>query len=461
MPEPTAAAADPADHPHPPALWLISELLGGQVDEIEQALNLFHPSTLADAMEGLPRSERQLVWDNTPKVLKGELLLEVHRDVRAQLIETTPDVDLVTALDDLQPDELADLEPDLPPAIMTQLLHGMDAEDRQAFALVRSHEPDTAGGLMDVDAIVVRSDMNVAAVLRYLRRLRLRRGSLPEHCDSLMVVDRDRKLLGSLSMADLTSVDTSTGIADLMTQPIRAVAVDTPAPEVARLFEDRDLISAPVVDTDGRLIGRITIDDVVDVIRAEADRALLRQAGLHEEVDLFAPVVTSIQRRAGWLGVHLLAAFLAAGVIWVFEASIEEVVALAVLMPVIASMAGVSGNQTLTLVTRGIALAQLSTPNTNRLLLLECRVALWNGLIWAVVVALAAGLWFADPALGVVFGTALAISMLGGAIAGTLVPVIMTRMNIDPAIAGGVVLTGITDVIGFGSFLGLAAWLLI
>jgi magnesium transporter len=246
-----------------------------------------------------------------------------------------------------------------------------------------------------------------------------------------------------------------------MAQPGRAISVDMPAEEVARLFEDRDLISAPVIDDEGHLIGRITIDDVVDVIRREADRAVLRKAGLHEEVDLFAPVSTSIRRRAGWLGVHLATAFAAAGVIWLFEATIEEVVALAVLMPVIASMAGVSGNQTLTLVTRGIALAQLSVPNISRLLLLECRVAIGNGLIWALVVTLAAGAWFADLGLGLVFGAALAFSMLGGAIAGTLVPVTMTRFNIDPAIAGGVVLTGITDVVGFGSFLGLAAWLLI
>jgi len=452
---------DLPDHPHPPALWLINDLLGGNLGEIEQALDLFHPGAIADAMEGLPRSERALIWENTPTQLKGELLLEVHGDVRTQLIHATPVPDLIAATRELQSDELADLAPSLPQAVIDQLLHGMAPAQLRAFEHVSEYAHDTAGGLMDVDAIVVRADMTVVAVLRYLRRLRLRRGSLPEHCDSLMVVDSDHKLLGTLSMADLASVDPNTEIDSLMTAAVRALPADTPALEVARLFEDRDLISAPVIDDKGRLIGRITIDDVVDVIRAEADRTVLGKAGLHEEVDLFAPVATSIRRRAGWLGVHLATAFAAAAVIWLFEATIEEVVALAVLMPVIASMAGVSGNQTLTLVTRGIALAQLSAPNTRRLLLLECRVALWNGLIWALVVTVAAGLWFLDLWLGVVFGAALAISMLGGAIAGTLVPVIMTRFGIDPAIAGGVVLTGITDIVGFGSFLGLAAWMLI
>ena len=284
---------------------------------------------------------------------------------------------------------------------------------------------------------------------------------MPEHSDQLMVVDRDNRLVGTLKLSELASADPMASVATLMDSDTHAVPVSLPDTEVARLFEDRDLISAPVVDETGRLIGRITIDDVVDVIRTSADRTLLRGAGLPEEVDLFAPVATSVGRRAGWLGVHLAAAFLAAWVIWLFEGAIEQIVALAVLMPVVASMAGVSGNQTLTLVTRGIALSQLDGVNTWRLLMLECRVAFWNGLLWAVVVALAAALWYGDPGLGLTFGLALAISMLIGAVAGTLIPVLLSRMNIDPAVAGGVVLMGATDVVGFGSFLALAAWLLL
>ena len=454
-------AEDPPAVDSEPVARLTNALLSGRIEDLEGYLSLLHPAVVADAIEALPRKNRQAIWDRASPDLRGELLLEVKRDVRRQLIGASTTDELVAAVIDLEPDEQADLAGDLPAEVLNQLLLRLDDAGRSAFQLVSAYPHESAGGLMDVDYIAVRATSTVAAVLRYLRRIRIRRDGMPEHSDQLMIVNRDNQLVGSLKLSDLASADPMASVESMMDPDVHAIPVSLDDTEVARLFEDRDLISAPVVDSSGRLIGRITIDDVVDVIRGNADKTLLRGAGLHEEVDLFAPVATSIGRRAGWLGVHLAAAFLAAWVIWLFESTIEEIVALAVLMPVVASMAGVSGNQTLTLVTRGLALAQLDGINTWRLLTLECRVAFWNGLIWAAIVAVAASLWFWDPGLGFVFGLALAGSMLVGAIAGTLIPVLMSRMHIDPAIAGGVVLMGATDVAGFGSFLALAAWLLL
>jgi magnesium transporter len=444
-----------------PVARLTNTLLTGGSEDLEGYLSLLHPAVVADAIEALPRKNRQAIWAQASPELRGELLLEVKGDVRRQLIGAATTDELVAAAIDLEPDEQADLAGDLPAEVLNKLLLRLDDAGRSAFQLVSAYPHETAGGLMDVDHIAVRATLTVAAVLRYLRRIRVRRGGMPEHSDQLMVVDRDDRLVGSLKLSDLASADPMATAESLMDPAVHPIPATLPDTEVARLFEDRDLISAPVVDESGRLIGRITIDDVVDVIRGSADKALLRGAGLTEEVDLFAPVTISIGRRAGWLGVHLAATFLAAWVIWLFEGTIEQIVALAVLMPVVASMAGVSGNQTLTLVTRGLALAQLDGMNTWRLLALECRVAFWNGVIWAVIVALVAGLWFSDPGLGIVFGLALAGSMLVGAIAGTLIPILLSRMHVDPAIAGGVVLMGATDVVGFGSFLALAAWLLL
>jgi magnesium transporter len=450
-------AADDAE----PVIRLAHNLLRGEAEDLEDYLSLLHPAVVADAIEALPRENRQTIWAQASPSIRGELLLEVKRDVRAQLIEFASSEELLAAVIDLEPDEQADLAEDLPADILPRLLPRLDDANRDAFQLVRDYPHDSAGGLMDVDHISVRADLSIAAVLRYLRRIRMRRGSMPEHSDQLMVVDRDNRFVGTLKLSDLVSVDPMVTVEMLMDSEVQPVADSLEASAVARLFENRDLISAPVADHAGRLIGRITVDDVVDVIRGTADSRLLRGAGLPAEVDLFAPVQTSVKRRAGWLGVHLATAFLAAWVIWLFEATIEQIVALAVLMPVVASMAGVAGNQTLTLVTRGIALAQLDGINTWRLLMLELRIALWNGLLWAAVVTLAAALWYADLALGLTFGLALAISMLAAALTGTLVPVILSRLGVDPAVAGGVVLMGATDVVGFGSFLALAAWFLI
>jgi magnesium transporter len=337
----------------------------------------------------------------------------------------------------------------------------MDLQRRERFEGVRAWPEDSAGGLMDADALSVRADVTLYVVQRYLRRYRRRAGEMPEHTDSLMVVDSGNRYLGVLPLAEVVARPQSTTVAEVMNRRVEAIEAFTPARRVARLFEDHDWLSAPVVDSEGQLIGRITVDDVVDVIREEADRTIMSRAGLDEDMDMFAPVMTSAMRRSVWLGVNLVNALIAAWVIGLFEASIAERVALAVLMPVVASMGGVAGTQSLTLVTRGIALDQVTRANSRRLLAIELGVGLVNGLFWALIVAGVATVWFGDWMLGLVFGLAMVINVGNGTLSGTLVPLVLRRLGIDPALAGGVLLVALTDVVGFAVFLGLATiWLL-
>ncbi|MGD8588508.1 MAG: magnesium transporter [Chromatiales bacterium] len=420
-----------------------------------------HPAEIADALEFLPRDLRPDLWNEVPAAMKGEVLLELHGEVRQQLIDTSDEAELLAALATLEMDELADLDADLPVSVVDAMVQAMDVQRRDRYEAVRSYPDDTAGGLMDVDATAVRADVSLKAVLRYLRKIRGRQGALPEHLDSLMVVDRDNTYLGLLKLSDVVSLGSQTTVSEAMMSGVPAIPVLTPATEVARLFEDQDLISAAVVSEADRLLGRITIDDVVDVMRGKAEHEVMSRAGLTEATDMFAPIISSASRRAIWLGVNLVNAFIAAWVIGLFEESIDKLVALAVLMPVIASMGGVAGNQTLTLVTRGIALEQIGKSNARRLLVREITLGLLNGVFWALVVAVVAIFWFDDMRLGAVFGFALVLNLLTGAMAGTLVPLALHRLGIDPALAGGVVLTAATDVVGFLSFLGLATLFLL
>lgn len=431
-----------------------------RVDGLLAHLHSLHPAEIADALESLPRELRPDIWNAVPPASRGEILLEVHGEVRQQLIEETTGANLLDALANLEMDELADLHPDLPDHVVAALRATMDGERRALFDEIRSYPHNSAGGLMDADAAVVRSDVELRSVLRYLRGLRRRTGGLPEHLDALMVVDRKHHYLGMLRLSELVSLAPATRVEDAMTTDVPGIPVMTTANRVARLFEDRDLISAAVVSAGGRLLGRITVDDVVDVMREQAEHEVMSRAGLDEATDIFAPVVTNARRRAVWLGVNLVNAFVAAWVIGRFEATIDSMVALAVLMPVVASMGGVAGNQTLTLVTRSLALEQLGRGNAWRLLLRELASGLLNGLFWSVVVGTVAVLWFHNVALGIIFGAALIINLLTGAAAGSLVPLALQRAGVDPALAGGVLLTAATDVVGFLAFLGLATLLL-
>lgn len=314
---------------------------------------------------------------------------------------------------------------------------------------------------MDVDALAVRADVTLGAVLCYLRGIRRRDGELPEHINMLMVVDRVGRYQGLLALSDVVSVKPEKKVANVMLRNIAPVEAMTPANKVARLFEDRDLVSAAVVDDAGYLIGRITIDDIVDVIREESERSIMNSAGLDEDTDMFAPIARSVRRRMVWLVVNLFNGFIAAWVIKHFDATIQQMVALAVLMPVVASMGGVAGSQTLTLVTRGLALEQVGYANFSELLLRELGVGFLNGILLALLVSGIAGLWFDNWLLAGVFALAVVINLINGAAAGTLVPMALSRLGIDPALAGGVVLTAATDVIGFFSFLGLATLVLL
>ena len=313
---------------------------------------------------------------------------------------------------------------------------------------------------MDVDAAAVRTNITLQEVQRFLRQERSKEGKLPEHMDSVMVIDRDNTYLGVLKLSDIVSLDPDTRVSDAMSHAPAFNALES-ATSVTRIFKDQDLLSAAVVNDANQLLGRITIDDVVDVMHDEAEHDVMSRAGLSEGADMFAPIVTGASRRAIWLGVNLVNALVAAWVIGLFEQSIDKIVALAILMPVVASMGGVAGNQTLTLITRGIALDQVGRSNVRSLLLRELALSLINGLFWAILVSLVVFYWFANVQLGVIFAVALIVNLLTGAIAGTLVPLILQRLGIDPALAGGVVLTAATDVVGFFSFLGLATLFLL
>ena len=418
-------------------------------------------AVVARAIESLPGKLRLSFWELVPSPQKGEVLLELHGDLRRWIVKHTDEDILFASLTSLQMDELADLDEDLPVAFVKALVEAMDARRRQGYELVQQYPDDSAGGLMDTDATRVRPDVTLKVVLRYLRRLRIKDGNLPEHLDSLMVVDRDNKFVGTLPLSILVSFDVDKVVEQAMVFGVPGITPFQPATEVARIFEDRDWLSAPVIDDDGHLLGRITVDDVVDVVRDEADRKILARAGLEQHPDMFAPIGPSSYRRALWLGINLCTAFVAAGVISLFDASIEKLVSLAVLMPVVASMGGVAGNQTLTLVTRGMALEQIGRSNLWRLVGHELGIAIVNGVFWALVVTLIAHYWFGGWSLGLIFGSAVMITILTGALAGALIPLWLKRLGVDPAIAGGVVLTTATDAVGFCAFLGLATLLLL
>ncbi|MGD9356545.1 MAG: magnesium transporter [Chromatiales bacterium] len=428
----------------------------GDMQRAGQLLERLHPSEIADALEAIPWDQRPALWEEVDTALKGEVLLQLRDEARQQLIENTGKNELLVALQALEMDELADLDASLPISVVDAMVRAMDDQSRARYEAVRDWPDNTAGGLMDVDAAVVRSDVTMRSVIRYLRQLRAREKQLPEHLDSLVVVDRDNTYLGMLMLSDLVSLDPETAVSDIMLTEIRPIPVETSSERVMRLFEDQDLLSAPVVDASGKLLGRITVDDVMDVMRDVAEHEVMSRAGLSQGTDIFAPVLPGAMRRAVWLGVNLVNAFIAAWVIGLFEESIDKVVALAVFMPVVASMGGVAGTQTLTLVARGLALEQVRSNNAGRLLMREIASGLLNGVFWAVVVAIVAILWTGDMRLGLVFGAALVINLLTGAMAGTLVPLALQRIGIDPALAGGVVLIAATDVVGFVSFLGLA-----
>jgi magnesium transporter len=433
-------------------LSLLREKLGaGGMRSARMLIGSLHPSELARLLESMPLRERAVIWEMVDPENEGDVLVELADEVRDGLIEGMQTVELMAAIEGMELDDLADLIADLPEALTQEVLRSLDHQDRKRLHAVLSYDEDSAGGLMNVDIITVRPDVTLEVVLRYLKA----RGEIPDGTDTIYVVNRGNEYFGSLYLSRLLTLEPTMSVAEAMSIDIQPIPAHTPSEEVVWEFENRDLLSAPVVDDNNRLVGRITVDDIVDVIREEAEHSLMGAAGLDEDDDMFAPVVKSARRRALWLGVNLITAFVAASVVDLFQTTVDKIVLLAVLMPVVPSMGGVAGSQSLTIITRAIALGQIDRTNAEGILRKELLVGILNGLAWASVVAVATYIWFQDWRIGGVIAGAMIINLFVAALAGFAVPLTLKRMKIDPALAGGVVLTTITDVIGYMSFLGL------
>ena len=439
-------------------LRLLSDALdSGRLGPVRRLVNTLAPAEIGNLLESLPPDRRMVVWGLVDPEDDGEVLVHVGDEVRESLLADMDTDEIVAAVEDLDIDDLADLVEDLPDTVIAEVLKSMDRENRERLEQVLSYPEDTAGRLMNPDVVTVRADTTVDVVLRYLRL----RGELPEHTDHLYVVNRRHQLMGWVALQSLVTCEPMSPINRLIDDELTAIHVDDSAEQVARQFSDHDWVSAPVVDDGNVLLGRITIDDVVDIIREQAEHQALGAAGLDEDEDLFSPIKRAVRGRVVWLGVNLATAFLAAWVIGRFEVTIEQIVALAVLMPIVAGIGGNAAMQVLTLMVRGLALGQVGASNAGVLLWKELRVGLINGVLIGGFVGLVAFIWFHDWLLSLVIASALVINFCAAALAGVLVPLAMKRADIDPAVAGGVVVTAVTDVVGFFSFLGLATVILL
>ena len=443
---------------HARPLDRLSEALdSGVKHRVSRLVNGLSAAEIGDLLESLPLAKRLAVWELVNPDLDGDVLVHVNDEVRASLIGDMEAEELVAAVGDLDLDDLADILDDLPDDVIAKVLSSMDRQDRERLDRVLAYPEDSAGGLMDPDVLTIRPDVSLDVVLRYLRV----RGELPEVFDILFVVDRAGRLLGGLKLADLLTRDPASTVAEHMDRELRTIPVELSASQVATEFEHHDLLSAPVIDADRTLLGTITIDDVVDVIREEAEHSVLTMAGLDEEDDLFAPALRSAPRRWIWLGVNVVTALTAAFVLFLFEATLDQIVATAVLFPVVMSMGGIAGSQTLTLVIRGMATGQVSDRNRTALLRKELTVGLMNGVVFSVLVCGITILWYEQWKLGLVIAAAMLVNLFAGALAGALIPGFLRRLSIDPALAGGLVLTTVTDVTGIVAFIGLATFVLL
>jgi magnesium transporter len=425
----------------------------GTLRPAERMVAALHPAEIALLLESVPPRQRELVWEMVDRELEGDVLVELNENVRQELIDLMEPGELVAATEGLEVDDLADIVGDLPEAVTRQVLRSMDQRDRERLRTVLSWPEDSAGGLMNTDTVSVRADVSLEVVLRYLRM----RGDLPPRTDSLFVVDRDDRYLGTIALTRLITGDPDATVGESLDAEAARIDPSTASHDVAQLFQDRDLVSAAVVDPEGRLLGRITVDDVVDVIREEAEHSVLSMAGLQDEEDLFAGILPSTRRRLVWLGINLITAFLAAAVVKTFEGTIEKVAALAALMPIVASMGGIAGTQTVTLIIRGVAPGQVQWSNARWLLFKEIAVGSLNGLLWALVVGLVTVFWFGTWQIAAIIAAAMLINLLAAAAVGVLVPLALRRFEIDPALSAGVIITTFTDCIGFATLLGLGA----
>lgn len=430
-------------------------LSSGTFVDVQRMLNGLLPADVAHLLESSPPKFRHILWQMVEVDREGEILGEMGDDLRAQFLGQMDATEVAQLTEGLADDDIADILQQLPGHVTREVLTAMDQQDRARLERVMHYPDDLAGGLMNTDTITIRARLTLDVVLRYLRR----HTEIPEMTDNLIVVNRSDQFIGLLSLRTLLVSDPAASVREMMLTDVEPIPVNMTDKEVAHLFESNDWVSAPVVDYNGTLLGRITIDDVVDVIREDTDRSLMSMAGLDEDTDTFAPLMHAAPRRAIWLGINLVTAFIAASVINLFQGTIKEFVFLAVLMPIVASMGGIAGTQTLTLVVRGIALGQVVKNNQGWLINRELVIGLMNGILWALVVAVAASIWFEQWKIGLIIAAAMVINLVTAALAGAVLPLLMARAKIDPALAGGVVLTTITDVVGFVSFLGLATLL--
>lgn len=424
---------------------------------LRRKLDALHSADIAYILDALPRVERLYIWDLVKAERDGDILLEVSDAVRVSLIEAMDTEELVAATETLEADEIAELAPDLPQEVLDDLFQSLPMDEREELRAAMSFDDDMVGALMDFEDVQVRSDITLEVVLRYLRRF----DELPSQTDQLFVVDREEKLLGVLPLNTLIITDPATEVGAVMRPPAVKLQQHANAKDAASAFERYDLISAPVVDTNDRLVGRVTVDEILDFVRERAENEALAQAGLKEEEDVFASVWKSFRNRWSWLAVNLVTAFIASRVIGLFEGSIGKLVALAALMPIVAGIGGNSGNQTITMIVRAVALGQVTRDHARALVRKEVTVSLLNGLIWGGVMGVVAMLLYRDYKLGLVMVLAMTLNLLLAALMGVLIPMTMLRFGRDPAVGSSVLITAVTDSGGFFIFLGLATIILL
>ncbi|PSW43990.1 magnesium transporter [Photobacterium leiognathi] len=427
-------------------------LENGMFVHVRRLLQDMEPEDIAHLLEASPPKERQVLWQLTDPEEQGEILDELSEDVKDGIVSQMEPEKLAAVTEGMESDDVAYVLRSLPDERYQEVLAQMDATDRHRIEKALAYPEDTAGGMMSTDFITIRGDVTADVVLRYLRM----RGELPEATDALYVVDENETLIGHLSLASLITTQPDVEIKDVMEDADEAIPVDMADSEIANLFERRNWVSAPVVDENNHLLGRITIDDVVDIIREEAEHSMMSMAGMDDDEDTFAPVIKSAKSRSIWLGVNVLTALAAASVSNMFENTLQQMATVAVLMTIVPSMGGVAGNQTVALVIRGLAVGHIGDTNTRWLLSKEARVGLINGFIWALIIGAVVVIWKGSLMLGAIMAGAMLANLFVAGVAGVLIPIGLKKLKIDPALAGGMALTTCTDIVGLMVFLGLA-----
>jgi len=444
---------DPLDEKHALIKNLVSKK---NISSLENLLDDLHPADIADILESLPVQKRLVLWELVKSENEGDILIEVSDSVRQTLIADMDSTELLAAAEQLETDEIADIAPDLPEEVLQDLLDSLDIQNRERLQSALSYPEDSVGSLMEFEVTTIREDLTLEVVLNYLRKIK----KLPNHTDKLFVVDKGDLILGALPLERILVNSPLTKVKSVMAKEIVLFKPEDLADEASNAFERYDLVTAPVVDENKKLVGRLTVEAVMDFIRQEADNEKFSMAGLREEEDIFSSIWKSVQNRWAWLAINLLTAFIASRVIGIFEGSIEKVVALAALMPIIASIGGNSGNQTTAMIVRALAIGQLTQSSIRSLLYKEISVALLNGLIWGSIVGLFAFYLYNNADLGFVMASAMVLNLILAAIMGVLMPLLMHRLGKDPAVGSSVLITAMTDSGGFFIFLGLATLVL-